>query len=186
MDEQQLDMREVGQRIRQLRRNWKLNQRELAMKLSLSHATVAHWEVGDQKIGLSALHRVARLFGVRPEWLISGEDPVQVPTVYVSAWPADEIRSAFGYDVPAPPKGWPPEMTDYLSQALRFAVAPSASQFVAMWGAARTMGSTELPLGIERALQPPHAHVFDILITANDAALEAAETAVIAAFEVKS
>ena len=185
MGEQQLEMRQVGQRIRQLRRNWKLSQRELATKLSLSHATVAHWEVGDQKIGLPALHRVARLFGVRPEWLMSGEDPLRVPTVCASAWPADEMRSAFGYDVPAPPKGWPPEMVGYVSQALRFAATPSASQFVAMWGAARTMGSAELPLGIERALQPPHAQVFDILVTANDAALESAEKAVIAAFQVK-
>ena len=185
MDEKQMDMREVGQRIRHLRRMWQLNQRELAAKLSVSHPTVAHWEVGDQRIGMSTLERLARLFGVRPEWLASGEDPMFAQAEDVTEWPTEDVRTAFGYELSTPPADWPPAVTRYLGQALKFAIAPSANGFEALWVAAREMGRTESPLGIERALRPQHRGVFDMIMTTSDAALDAVEDAVRAVIELK-
>lgn len=185
MDEQHMDMREVGQRIRRLRRMWQLNQRELAVKLAVSHPTVAHWEVGDQRIGGPTLERVARLFGVRPEWLSVGQEPMYAPNEDATEWPSEAVRAALGYEVPAPPSDWPPAVTRYLAQALRFAIEPSAGRLDALWVAAREMGRTESPLGIERALRPPHRGVVDMILTVSDSALDAVEDAVRAVIEVK-
>ena len=180
-------MRAIGGRIRTLRRSSNLNQRQLAALLHVAHATVAHWEVGDQRIGMDTARRVANLFGVRPDWLLTGREPQHAEAVDdapAEHWPQDEVRAAWGFDVP-PPDGWPEPIRKYAAAALRFALVPSVDNFDRVWAAAGSLNHGDpLPLGLRQGLQS-HRGMMDMILTASDAALDAVEDAVRFIIQVK-
>ncbi len=68
-------LREVGQRVRDLRKKRGFTQRTFAEKVKKDQTTISALEKG--KISLTPLLQLAicELFGVREEWLLSGEGP---------------------------------------------------------------------------------------------------------------
>lgn len=67
----------VGDRIRQLRHEAGLTQRQLAETLGVTPSYISKLENGTEEPGNSLLGFIALLFHVRPEWLNTGEPPRQ-------------------------------------------------------------------------------------------------------------
>lgn len=65
---------EYGKRIRELRTEAGLSQKQLAEKLQMSQSAVAKWESGRTEPTAGALIRLARLFGVSSDYIIGLED----------------------------------------------------------------------------------------------------------------
>lgn len=77
----------LGQRIRELREDLGLSQRELADKVSSTRGTIANWETGRATPDISDVERLADFFGVSLYYLLGrsnekqGEAPVYPPNV---------------------------------------------------------------------------------------------------------
>ncbi len=61
-------------KIRQLRRQSKMTQVDLANKLGVTAATIAMWENGRRGIDTITLIKLSNLFNVTTDWLLSSED----------------------------------------------------------------------------------------------------------------
>lgn len=70
-----MDQIKTGQLIRQLRCEQGLTQKQLAERIHISDKTVSKWETGNGFPDVSLLNVLARVLGVRPEILLSGEKP---------------------------------------------------------------------------------------------------------------
>jgi transcriptional regulator with XRE-family HTH domain len=64
----------VGDKLRALRRNAGLSQRELAMRLELSHQQIQKYERGDNALPLERIRSYAAALGVSPSSLAFPED----------------------------------------------------------------------------------------------------------------
>ncbi len=64
----------LGWKIKQLRRQHKMTQIDLANKLGLTSATIAMWENGRRGLDASTLIKLSELFNVTIDWLLSSED----------------------------------------------------------------------------------------------------------------
>jgi len=62
----------LAQRIRQARLHKELDQAKLAAKLDVATRTVQRWERGDQVPDSNYLMRIAKVTGVAPHWLLTG------------------------------------------------------------------------------------------------------------------
>jgi len=62
-------MKVLGERIKQLRKERKLTQRELADKLGISHGSVALYETGDRKPDPEMINKIADFFDVTVDYL---------------------------------------------------------------------------------------------------------------------
>ena len=72
MKNEKLEM--LSWKIRQLRRQNKMTQIDLANKLGVTAATIAMWENGRRGIDTSTLIKLSNLFNVTTDWLLSTED----------------------------------------------------------------------------------------------------------------
>lgn len=63
----------IAQRIREARERKALEQAKLAAKLDVATRTVQRWEKGDQAPDSNYLMRIAKVTGVAPHWLLTGE-----------------------------------------------------------------------------------------------------------------
>lgn len=63
----------LAQRIREAREQKALEQAKLAAKLDVATRTVQRWEKGDQVPDSNYLMRLAKVTGVTPHWLLTGE-----------------------------------------------------------------------------------------------------------------
>ncbi len=63
-------------RIRQARTEKALDQGRLAAKLDVATRTVQRWEKGDQVPDSNYLMRLAKITGVAPHWLLTGDGPM--------------------------------------------------------------------------------------------------------------
>jgi repressor LexA len=63
----------IAQRIRQARTKKELDQAKLAAKLDVATRTVQRWEKGEQVPDSNYLMRIAKVTGVTPHWLLTGE-----------------------------------------------------------------------------------------------------------------
>jgi transcriptional regulator with XRE-family HTH domain len=71
-----MDKRTVGQRIRDLRVARKLTQEQLAKAIGIKQGSLTQLETGKSKAPASkTLTKLARLFEVDPEWLMTGRGP---------------------------------------------------------------------------------------------------------------
>lgn len=65
-----MDNNIVGERIRESRKAKGFTQRELALLLNTSHATLSRWEAGYvEKMSIDTIKMMADLLGVDPLWL---------------------------------------------------------------------------------------------------------------------
>ena len=60
---------QIAKKIKELRKEAKLTQRELAKFLYVSPNTISRWENGDGKILVPYVYRIARFFHVRGDYL---------------------------------------------------------------------------------------------------------------------
>ena len=63
----------IAQRIRQARTRKEMDQTRLAAKLDVATRTVQRWEKGEQVPDSNYLIRIAKVTGVTPRWLLTGE-----------------------------------------------------------------------------------------------------------------
>lgn len=66
----------IGGRIRELRKEKRLSQAELGLKVGRSKGTISQWEAGITHPGGEALLRLAVVLGRSPDWLVHGQEPV--------------------------------------------------------------------------------------------------------------
>lgn len=68
-------METIGERIKRLRKEKKMTQSQLGEFLGVEKSAVAKWENG-RTINLKreTIHAMAQLFGVRPSYILEGED----------------------------------------------------------------------------------------------------------------
>ena len=69
----------LGSRIRTARENKNLDQKDLAYKLDIATRTLQRWEKGQQSPDSRHLMKIVRYTGVRPEWLLTGENEMYPP-----------------------------------------------------------------------------------------------------------
>lgn len=70
----------LNERIKQLRQSQRLNQVELAQKLSVTKQTVSNWENNNIQPSVDMLIRLSDLFGVSTDYLLGRE---QIPRISV-------------------------------------------------------------------------------------------------------
>ena len=73
MIECEFDSKVFAERLKDLRRQFKIGQNELASKLQLSNASISYWENGKQEPTASALFKLAKFFGVTIDYLLGLE-----------------------------------------------------------------------------------------------------------------
>jgi repressor LexA len=66
----------IAQRIRQARTQKEMDQAKLAAKLDVATRTVQRWEKGEQVPDSNYLMRVAKVTGVSPHWLLTGNGEI--------------------------------------------------------------------------------------------------------------
>lgn len=74
MREYVFDVNIFADRLKDLRRQFKIGQNELASKLQLSNASISYWENGKQEPSASALYKLAVFFGVSVDYLLGLEN----------------------------------------------------------------------------------------------------------------
>ena len=73
-----------GSRLKELRMEKGLSQRQLAERMTVSNATIANWEVGKRLPDLTMLARLAECLGVEPSLLLDElHQPEGAPRVIV-------------------------------------------------------------------------------------------------------
>lgn len=64
----------VYKRIKELREERKLLQKQLAIELGVSQVTIARWETGNREPSIDMLIKIAKFFGVSIDYLAGLED----------------------------------------------------------------------------------------------------------------
>lgn len=62
----------IGERIKQIRKDAKLTQKEFGAAIDVQRLVVASWEQGQKQPGRARLYVIAERFKVNPQWLIDG------------------------------------------------------------------------------------------------------------------
>lgn len=68
------DIKKSGERIRQLRKQKKYTQEELAEELNVDRSVLSHIEIGKYTCSVEFLARVSRLFDVSLDYLVFGKE----------------------------------------------------------------------------------------------------------------
>lgn len=66
------EIRSLGKRLKDARRDAEMTGDEVAKALSKSKQLISHWEAGRSEITIVDLRKVASLYGVEIDWLLSG------------------------------------------------------------------------------------------------------------------
>lgn len=61
---------EIGERIKELRTEYNLTQKELARKIHFSSRTITSWETGVKEPSLQTIKLLARFFDVSTDYLL--------------------------------------------------------------------------------------------------------------------
>jgi len=88
------DLSTLASRTRYARKNADLTQEELAKKLNVSQGTITHIESGRNRETIHII-ALAKILGVRAEWLATGEGDM------FDGWPFKEINKADFEKLPA-------------------------------------------------------------------------------------
>ena len=149
--------REIGQRLKKLRRGRALTLRDLAIRLGVKFQTISRWEIGNMPMGEDTLRRVSNFFNVRPEWLATGVEPQQPEILGPTPWPVDDLRREWGVDLPTLPSSWPEFFRQFLAAAVTFGMFPSVSGLATMLDRAEALGTNApLPRELELAVRIAH------------------------------
>ena len=66
----EFDMKEMGNRIKELRNEKKLGQNQLAELLDVSNASISYWETGKQIPSAEVISKLAQFFGVSADFIL--------------------------------------------------------------------------------------------------------------------
>lgn len=72
-------MEEMKERLKELRTTLGLKQREITERLEISIAQYSAWESGKEKLPRARLYQLCNEYGVRREWLETGEGEMFEP-----------------------------------------------------------------------------------------------------------
>ena len=75
-------MKEVGERLKNLRKEHGFTQRDIADFIDMSQSQIAKVETGERNLKLTKLSKLCGLYGVNEEYILYGEECDQ-PKVYV-------------------------------------------------------------------------------------------------------
>ena len=67
-------MTTIGERIRQLRKQAKLSQTQLALLLGIDHSTISKYERGERKVPMDMLVPLAKTLKVSTDYLLGNSD----------------------------------------------------------------------------------------------------------------
>lgn len=67
------NMEDIGTRIKRVRQNKRITQKELAAEMGISQTAIALWESGNRQLSLSALDEIAHYLDVSASYLMYGE-----------------------------------------------------------------------------------------------------------------
>ena len=113
----------TGERIKTIRKDAKLTQKEFAAMIGVGWGLVASWEQGQKQPGKARLYVIAERFKVNPQWLIDGTGDIYRADALNDATQAqieiDVIKSLF--------QGLPPEYQTKILTALREMIATGAT-----------------------------------------------------------
>ncbi|MBQ8749678.1 MAG: helix-turn-helix domain-containing protein [Clostridia bacterium] len=73
----------IGDKIRELRRKFKLTQNDLSIKLNVSNGTIAMWETSKRSPDLETVDRLAKFFGVTVDYLLGREEKIIIKKIAV-------------------------------------------------------------------------------------------------------
>ena len=68
-------MATIGERLRQVRRTYKVTQVELAQRVGVAHSTIVRIERGQAKPTIETVEKLATALGVEATWLAFGDEP---------------------------------------------------------------------------------------------------------------
>lgn len=92
-------METLGIRLKQLRKNLKLTQQQLADKVGVSKTSIIYWEKDENVPKHESLMALSNALETTPDWLLSGKSEVSLPSkdeVYISPIrfnPSDENKN---------------------------------------------------------------------------------------------
>ena len=113
----------IGERIKTIRKDAKLTQKEFADAIDVQRLAVASWEQGQKSPGKARLYVIAERFKVNPQWLIDGTGDIYRSDALNDATQAqieiDVIKSLF--------QGLPTEYQAKILTALREMIATGAT-----------------------------------------------------------
>lgn len=66
----EFDIKEMGNRIKELRTEKKLGQNQLADLLGVSNASISYWETGKQVPSAEVIFKLAQFFGVSADFIL--------------------------------------------------------------------------------------------------------------------
>lgn len=90
---------EIGERIKEVRQKLGKTQQAFADAIGLKRNTVANYEIGNVQPSDRTISDICREFGVRDEWLRTGEEPmfVEIPeSEKIAAFLGDLMREEDG------------------------------------------------------------------------------------------
>ncbi|MFK5926437.1 MAG: helix-turn-helix transcriptional regulator [Desulfuromusa sp.] len=85
----EIKLKEIGERVRQIRKGINLNQEAFGVLIGVKSSTVSKYENGESDAGAITFNAIAKLGDKSLDWLITGKDPES------SNYPA----SAFDWDL---------------------------------------------------------------------------------------
>ncbi|MFA9377315.1 MAG: helix-turn-helix domain-containing protein [Lachnotalea sp.] len=77
---------EMGNRIRECRKQNKMSQTELAEAIEVSDNTISNMETGSNNVKLENIEKVADLFDVSLDYLVKGNGPTPSTDVFVKRY----------------------------------------------------------------------------------------------------
>ena len=84
---------EIGKRIKEIRNDKKLNQREFAKRLTLSQNHISYLEKGIRKITEKFINDLCKEYNVNKEWLLTGTGEKYIDMIEVLNIDDEEIKN---------------------------------------------------------------------------------------------
>lgn len=69
----------IGERIKALRKGKKLTQAAFGKRIGLKATAIGMYEKGERQVSNQSITLISQAFGVREEWLRTGEEPQELP-----------------------------------------------------------------------------------------------------------
>ncbi|MDR1419878.1 MAG: helix-turn-helix domain-containing protein [Treponema sp.] len=88
----------INERIKQVRKTFKLSQAEFARAVFISNGYIAEMETGNRKVNDRIIHLVALTFGISEQWLKTGKGDMRYKT------PDEKLRRMINLFNELPPK----------------------------------------------------------------------------------
>lgn len=71
---QDIDMVQIGQRIKELRTEHKLSQTDLAKEIGIAQNTLSQYENGIVKAGIEIIVKLAQIFKTSTDYILPGDE----------------------------------------------------------------------------------------------------------------